>query len=46
MNSQISIICEDYFYKSESPEVRMRFALRVILTCKNTCEVPTHQGLE
>ena len=34
--SQTSItrICGDYFYKSESPEVRMDFALRVILTCK------------
>ena len=26
----------DYFNKSESPEVRIKFALRVILTCENS----------
>ena len=35
--SRVSIIrnCGDYFNKPESPEVRMKFALRVIWACKN-----------
>ena len=33
--SHSSACCEDYFHKSETPEVRISLALRVILTCEN-----------
>ena len=34
--TSISQKCRFYYYKSESPEVRIKFALRVIQTCKNS----------
>jgi len=34
-----SLKSRDHFYKSEMPEVRIEFALRAILACKNSLNI-------
>ena len=36
----------DHFHKSEAPEVRIKFALRVILTCENSQHTQVYECKE